>query len=91
MADRPRPAPHDAISVPALGSWSASLGRGQLLREIRRGAKRQDACFESAGGQGPHEIFWVGNLKIPVPRHREISERTAQDILHECEPALGKG
>jgi hypothetical protein len=52
-------------------------------------AKRQGVRFESAGGRGPHEIFWVSTLKIP--RHREISERTARDILHECESALGKG
>jgi hypothetical protein len=28
-------------------------------------------------------------LIIPIPRHSEIRERTAEDIMKECEPKLG--
>ncbi len=47
--------------------------------------------WDSEGGGGPHETFWLGLVKIPIPRHSEIGERTAEDILHECEAELGKG
>ncbi len=68
------------------------MRRTELIRKIRREATRQNIRFVSKGGtKGPHEVFWLGAAKIPIPRHREISERTAQDILHECETELGKG
>jgi hypothetical protein len=38
-----------------------------------------------------HDAFWLGSIKIPIPRHNEIGERTTEDILHECEPELGRG
>jgi hypothetical protein len=67
------------------------MRKTELIREIRREARRQGVRFESAGGRGPHETFWLGSVKIPIPRDREIGERTAEDILHECEKELGKG
>jgi hypothetical protein len=65
--------------------------RTELIKKIRREARRQGVQWKSAGGHGPHETFWLGAAKIPVPRHAEIGERTTQDILHECEAELGKG
>ena len=38
-----------------------------------------------------HDTFWLGSVKIPIPRHAEIGQRTTEDILHECEAELGKG
>ena len=67
------------------------MRRAELIKKIRREAKRQGVSWTSAGGQGPHETFWLGKSKIPLPRHTEIGERTMQDILHECEAELGKG
>jgi hypothetical protein len=65
--------------------------RTELLRKIRREARRQDVSWATDGSGARHEAWWLGAVKIPVPRHAEISERTAQDILHECEAELGKG
>ncbi len=31
-----------------------------------------------------HDIFSDGNKSIPVPRHKEIREKTAKDILKEA-------
>jgi len=64
--------------------------REELVKKIRREAKRQGVTWKPAGG-GKHETFWLGSAKIPIPRHSEIGERTTQDILHECEAELGKG
>lgn len=62
----------------------------ELVKKIRREAQRQGVSWKSSGGRGSHEIFWLGATKVPIPRHKEIGERTTQDILHECEAVLGK-
>jgi hypothetical protein len=67
------------------------MRRTELVRKIQREARRQGVTWEPAGTSGPHECFWLGASKIPIPRHREISERTAEDILHECQDQLGEG
>ncbi|MBJ7450334.1 MAG: type II toxin-antitoxin system HicA family toxin [Parachlamydiales bacterium] len=35
--------------------------------------------FERAGGN--HDIWSNGNIKQPIPRHREINEYTARSII----------
>lgn len=73
------------------GTLDLRVRRAELIKKIRREVKRQGASWKSAGGHGPHEIFWLNATKIPIPRHVEIGERTTEDILHECEAVLGKG
>jgi len=34
--------------------------------------------------KGPHDVFSRGNLRIAVPRHREIKEYLARKILKEA-------
>lgn len=36
---------------------------------------------------GKHAIYRLGDLTIPVPRHREINELTARQILKDAEGA----
>jgi hypothetical protein len=64
--------------------------RTELIKKISREAKRQGVLWTPAEG-AKHDAFWLGSIKIPIPRHTEIGERTTEDILHECEPELGKG
>jgi hypothetical protein len=66
------------------------MRRTELIKMIRREAKRQGVSFSSTEG-GEHSAILLGKVKIPVPRHAEIGYRTTQDILHECEQKLGKG
>ncbi|MBO0808959.1 MAG: hypothetical protein J2P32_11750 [Actinobacteria bacterium] len=66
------------------------MRRTELIRKIRREARRQGVMVKTEEGGG-HSILWLGSTKIPIPRHAEISPRTAEDILHECEAELGKG
>lgn len=40
--------------------------------------------------EGKHTVYSLDGLMIPIPRHSEINERTARDILKECEQKLGK-
>lgn len=44
---------------------------------------------ETEGGR--HTKLYVGGTMIPIPRHGEINEMTAQTILKQCEPMFGKG
>ena len=39
------------------------------------------AGYESVRNDGNHEIFSDGKQIIPIPRHREINEITAKEIL----------
>lgn len=66
------------------------MRRTELIRRISREAKRQGVSWKADEG-AKHDTFWLGNIKIPIPRHTEISPRTTEDILHECEEKLGKG
>ena len=38
-----------------------------------------------------HTIYVLDGTTIPVPRHRELGERLAEDIFKECQDVLGKG
>jgi len=64
--------------------------RDDLIRRIRRAARDADKdwCLLREGGD--HEIWECGRMKIQIPRHREISEGTAIDILRDLETELGE-
>ncbi len=66
------------------------MRRTELIRKISREARRQGVKWERTEG-ARHDTYWLGDIKIPIPRHSEISYRTTQDILHECEAKLGRG
>jgi len=42
------------------------------------------------GGTGPHEAWICDGMRIPIPRHREINDYTAQGIMRDLEIKLGK-
>ena len=67
------------------------MNRATLIRKITREAQRQAIPFTSTGEGTRHELYLLGVTKIPVPRHKEIGERTTEDIFHECQGELGKG
>lgn len=66
------------------------MKREQLVKMIRREAKRRGLTWKPGEG-GRHSVYWLGDTKIPIPRHTEIGEGLTQAILHECENELGKG
>lgn len=67
------------------------MKRRDLIKRITSEAKRQHKTFEIEREGGNHTVYNLDGLTIPVPRHNEINERTARDILKECETKLGKG
>lgn len=44
----------------------------------------KDAGFELYRNGSNHDIYRKGKKIIPVPRHSEIVEKTAKDILKEA-------
>ena len=65
--------------------------RRELTQRIARAAKRKPVAWTLQRRGGNHDVYKLGDLVIPIPRHAEIIERTAERILRECEPELGVG
>lgn len=42
-----------------------------------------DLVFVRHGSR--HDLYRFGSTMIAIPRHREIRERTALSIIHDCE------
>lgn len=61
-----------------------------LLNEIRREAKKSGVVFRLMRFGNSHDIWTIGNSRIPIPRHSEINGKTAREIRKECEKELGK-
>jgi hypothetical protein len=59
-------------------------------QENQAGSQAAGVAWKPVEG-ARHDTFWLGSVKIPIPRHTEIGQRTTEDILHECEAELGKG
>ena len=41
-------------------------------------------------GSGDHEIWSLDGMRVSIPRHNEINERTGQGINRTLEEKLGK-
>jgi hypothetical protein len=65
--------------------------RRDLLKRIRAGAKAAGVTFGQVREGANHTIFAVGRFEFTVPRHTEINEYTAQEILKDLESELGEG
>jgi mRNA interferase HicA len=61
-----------------------------MLRLIQRAANEAGLSWELERQGASHEIWRLADVRVIVPRHREISGLTARRILKELEPMLGK-
>jgi hypothetical protein len=61
--------------------------RRDLERRIRQIAKAKGLAVEwpNKGRNAPHDKVRVGDRQTLIPRHKEIAELTAQDILRTLE------
>lgn len=62
--------------------------RKWLIKEIRKEAKAQGVKFYHRRQGGNHEIYYLNNQIIPVPRHKEIGKHQAEMIMKEVAYAL---
>jgi mRNA interferase HicA len=58
--------------------------RRDLIRELGRMAARAGMPFVLVRHGADHDQYRLGRMLIPVPRHREVNERTAQGILRDA-------
>ncbi|OZG62291.1 YcfA-like family protein [Bifidobacterium lemurum] len=65
--------------------------RKTLIRALRRAARARGMEFILARQGANHEVYKLGGLMIPIPRHTEIDDRLADRICDEAEAKLGKG
>jgi len=62
------------------------MKRTHLEKRLKAIAKQKGVALTSREG-GNHSIFIINGTRIPVPRHREIDERLARQILSDAEEA----
>lgn len=60
------------------------MKRRDLLRQLRRMARDRGVDYVEREG-GRHSVVCVGEAMVTVPRHREINEMTARNILRTVE------
>lgn len=65
------------------------MKRRELLKMIYREASRKGVSNVTLREGGRHSIVTLSNLNIPIPRHREIGDLLAMQIMKECEPVFG--
>ena len=64
--------------------------RRDLIRRIAKEARQQGIPFSVLREGARHTIFEVGGVRVPVPRHDEINEMTAESIYKEAAEVLGR-
>jgi hypothetical protein len=65
------------------------MKRRIFLRDIARAAHISGLRWELERRGANHDVYSLDGLIIPIPRHNELDEYTAQKIFKECEPKLG--
>lgn len=67
------------------------MKRAALIKEIKAAAKARGKTFELLRQGASHEVWICNDIRVPVPRHREITPLTERLIRTELEEALGAG
>ncbi|WEV67056.1 type II toxin-antitoxin system HicA family toxin [Bifidobacterium sp. ESL0769] len=62
--------------------------RKLLVKQIKKEAKAKGAEFYHRRQGGNHEIYYLNNRMIPIPRHKEIAKHQAETIMKEVAIAL---
>lgn len=64
------------------------MKRRDLINQITELAHTHGVTFEEDGGT-KHEKYRFNGKMVPIPRHREIGEMLAREILKQCKSTLG--
>ncbi len=67
------------------------MKRRDLEKKISSRARAQGVEWILARSTGNHDVFTLDGQIIPIPRHNEIAEGTAEAALKLTETKLGKG
>lgn len=66
------------------------MKRRDIIKAIKAEAARQHVAWTLTREGANHTVYRLGSTKIPIPRHTEIGPGTAEAILKETEPELGR-
>lgn len=66
------------------------MNRRDLVGTIARAAKEAGLRWQLLRDTGAHEIWSLDGQRLSIPRHREINEVTAREIMKDLEDKLGK-
>jgi len=64
--------------------------RRELLKKIYRQAALQGIKNVTLREGGSHSIVTISNLSIPIPRHKELADLLAMQIMKQFQPVLGE-
>lgn len=67
------------------------MKRADLLKRIARASKRRGHTWSFVRPGAEHHVYRCGEVEVSIPRHREIGEGRALDIVHDLQDELGKG
>lgn len=66
------------------------MKRTDLLRKLTEIGKAKGDHLTLVRENGPHSIYRVAGVQVSIPRHREITEITAQKIIKQAEEGKPK-
>ena len=66
------------------------MKRRDVIRRITERARETGNVWSLARKGANHDVYRLGGLMIPVPRHNELGEALTEKIFKECEPVLGE-
>ena len=66
------------------------MKRKELIKVINRKANTLGLPRVKIKNGGSHDKLIILKVRVPIPRHKEISARTARAIMESFEPLLGE-
>ena len=66
------------------------MRRTDLIRKVQRAARAKGLSFQLLRGSGDHEIWSLDGMRVSIPRHNEINERTGKGVYRTLDEKLGK-
>lgn len=65
------------------------MRRRELVRRLELLAREHGVSVTLIREGGAHTVYVVGDVRVVVPRHREINELTARGIIDDVRRRLG--
>ena len=66
------------------------MKKREIIRKINEKAKEKGLPKVQIHGDGKHDKLILSNLRIPIPRKREISSGTYESIMKSFEQIFGE-
>ena len=63
----------------------------ELLKQLRAIAREAEVDLELIREGANHELWSLGGIRLVIPRHREINQRTAEGIVKTAEEVNRSG